>query len=85
MRRGYTRESYLELVNHIRSIVPQVKLSSDFIAGFCDETDEEFEDTITLIDQVKYHQAYLFQYSMREVEYYFVFQLYNCKINSIME
>ncbi|XP_011299631.1 CDK5 regulatory subunit-associated protein 1 [Fopius arisanus] len=66
MRRGYTRESYLELVERIRSIIPQIKLSSDFIAGFCDETAEEFEDTLTLIDQVKYHQAFLFQYSMRE-------------------
>ncbi|XP_015123930.1 CDK5 regulatory subunit-associated protein 1 [Diachasma alloeum] len=66
MRRGYTRESYLELVEHIRSIIPQIKLSSDFIAGFCNETHEEFEDTMTLIDQVKFHQAFLFQYSMRE-------------------
>lgn len=67
MRRGYTRESYLELVQHIRDIIPDIKLSSDFIAGFCGETDKEFEDTITLIDTVQYHMAYLFQYSMREV------------------
>ncbi|XP_063974689.1 mitochondrial tRNA methylthiotransferase CDK5RAP1 isoform X2 [Diachasmimorpha longicaudata] len=66
MRRGYSRESYLELVKHIRNIIPQIKLSSDFIAGFCNETDEEFEDTMTLIENVKYHQAFLFQYSMRE-------------------
>ncbi|XP_057340335.1 CDK5RAP1-like protein [Microplitis mediator] len=66
MRRGYTRESYLELVQHIRDIIPDIKLSSDFIAGFCGETDEEFEDTITLIETVQYHMAYLFQYSMRE-------------------
>ncbi|KAK0089251.1 hypothetical protein PV325_008191 [Microctonus aethiopoides] len=66
MRRGYTRESYLELVNHIRNIIPDIKLSSDFIAGFCGETDEEFNDTLTLIQSVQYHTAYLFQYSMRE-------------------
>lgn len=67
MRRGYTREAYLELVDHIRSIMPNVGLSSDFICGFCGETDEEFSDTISLIEQVRYNVAYLFAYSMREV------------------
>ncbi|CAD6230242.1 GSCOCG00006718001-RA-CDS [Cotesia congregata] len=66
MRRGYTRESYLELVNHIRELIPDIQLSSDFIAGFCGETDAEFEDTLTLMEKVQYHVAYLFQYSMRE-------------------
>lgn len=67
MRRGYTREAYLELVEHIREVLPDVSLSSDFICGFCGETDEEFADTLTLIDEVKYNVAYLFAYSMREV------------------
>lgn len=67
MRRGYTREAYLELVKQIRQIVPEVSLSSDFICGFCGETEEEFQDTLTLIDEVKYNVAYLFPYSMREV------------------
>lgn len=53
MRRGYTREAYLDLVRHIRATIPGVSLSSDFICGFCDETDEEFEETITLMDEVK--------------------------------
>ncbi|XP_034949835.1 mitochondrial tRNA methylthiotransferase CDK5RAP1 [Chelonus insularis] len=66
MRRGYTREAYLELVEHIRNIIPDIKLSSDFIAGFCGETDDEFEDTISLMEAVQYHMAYLFKYSMRE-------------------
>ncbi|XP_030758731.1 CDK5RAP1-like protein [Sitophilus oryzae] len=66
MRRGYTREAYLELVKHIRNEIPDVALSSDFICGFCGETDEEFEDTITLMDEVKYNTAFLFPYSMRE-------------------
>lgn len=66
MRRGYTRETYLELVQHVREILPQVTLSSDFICGFCGETAEEFEDTISLIEKVKYNVAYLFPYSMRE-------------------
>lgn len=66
MRRNHTRESYLELVDRIRTIIPGVALSSDFIAGFCGETDDQFEDTVSLIEAVKYDQAFLFAYSMRE-------------------
>ncbi|XP_076618305.1 CDK5RAP1-like protein [Colletes latitarsis] len=66
MRRGYTREAYLDLVHHIRDIVPDISLSSDFIAGFCGETEEEFQDTLSLIQLVKYNKAFTFAYSMRE-------------------
>ncbi|KAH8275731.1 hypothetical protein KR018_007277, partial [Drosophila ironensis] len=66
MRRGYSREAYLDLVRHIREILPHVGLSSDFICGFCGETEEEFQDTLTLIHEVQYNVAYLFAYSMRE-------------------
>lgn len=67
MRRGYTRESYMELVNHIRDILPGVGLSSDFIAGFCGETEQEFADTLAVMESVKYNMAFMFAYSMREV------------------
>lgn len=67
MRRGYTREAYLDLVNHIRNILPGIGLSSDFIAGFCGESEKEFEDTLTIMEQVKYNMAFMFAYSMREV------------------
>ncbi|XP_034834446.1 CDK5RAP1-like protein [Maniola hyperantus] len=66
MRRGYTREAYLQLVEHIRHVIPGVGLSTDMICGFCGETDEEFEDTMTLMDIVDYNVAFLFPYSMRE-------------------
>ncbi|XP_043672539.1 CDK5RAP1-like protein [Vespula pensylvanica] len=66
MRRGYTREAYIDLVHRIRDILPEVALSSDFIAGFCGETEEEFQDTLSLIKLVKYNTAFLFAYSMRE-------------------
>lgn len=69
MRRGYTREAYLDLVKEIRQSLPDVALSSDFICGFCGETDDEFADTLTLMEQVKYNVAYLFAYSMREVPF----------------
>ncbi|CAH2232373.1 jg15311 [Pararge aegeria aegeria] len=66
MRRGYTREAYLRLVEHIRSVIPGVGLSTDMICGFCGETDEEFEQTMTLMEIVDYNVAFLFPYSMRE-------------------
>lgn len=66
MKRGYTREAYVELIDTVHSIIPDVALSSDFIAGFCDETEEEHQDTLSLLEYVQYEQAYLFAYSMRE-------------------
>ncbi|CAJ1930309.1 unnamed protein product [Sphenostylis stenocarpa] len=66
MRRGYTREAYLELVQKIRSIIPDVALSSDFICGFCGETEEEHSETLSLVNAVSYDMAFMFAYSMRE-------------------
>ncbi|XP_054752838.2 mitochondrial tRNA methylthiotransferase CDK5RAP1-like [Lytechinus pictus] len=66
MRRGYSRESYLKLVDHVRSVIPGVALSSDFIAGFCGETEEDHKDTMSLLHLVKYNYAFLFAYSMRQ-------------------
>ncbi|KAG9404362.1 CDK5 regulatory subunit associated protein 1 [Aphanomyces cochlioides] len=65
MRRGYTREAYLSLVDNMRSIIPGVALSSDFIAGFCDETEEEHMATLSLMRQVCFDHAFMFAYSMR--------------------
>lgn len=66
MRRGYSREAYLELIERVRNLLPNVALSSDFILGFCGETEEEFADTLSLIEAVQYNVAYIFPYSMRE-------------------
>lgn len=66
MRRGYSREAYLQLVDHIKSIIPNVSLSTDIIAGFCGETESEHSETIDLIKKVDYEMAYMFSYSMRE-------------------
>jgi len=65
MRRGYTREAYSELVKHIRAFVPNVGISSDFISGFCGETEAEHADTVDLLKEVVYDTAYLFAYSER--------------------
>ncbi|KAK8694665.1 hypothetical protein V6N13_072212 [Hibiscus sabdariffa] len=66
MRRGYSREAYLELVQKIRKIIPDVGITSDFICGFCGETEEEHADTLSLVEAVGYDMAYMFAYSMRE-------------------
>ena len=66
MRRNHSRESYLQLIEHIRNKIPGVALSTDLICGFCDETDAEFQDTMSLLEIVRYDLAFLFAYSMRE-------------------
>ena len=65
MRRGYTRESYLELVHTVRKKIKGVTISSDFISGFCGETSDEHADTIKLIEEIQFDQAYMYAYSLR--------------------
>ncbi|XP_061864926.1 mitochondrial tRNA methylthiotransferase CDK5RAP1 [Colius striatus] len=66
MRRGYTREAYLELVQHVRESIPGVSLSSDFITGFCGETEDDHQQTVALLREVRYNVGFLFAYSMRQ-------------------
>lgn len=66
MRRGYSREAYLTLVRQIRELIPNVSISTDLIAGFCDETEEEHQDTLSLIREVKFDQAFMYAYSLRD-------------------
>jgi len=65
MRRRYTRESYLDLVRRIRSLLPDVALSTDMIVGFPGETDSDFEQTLSLTAEVGYHSMFSFKYSAR--------------------
>ena len=69
MRRPYTREEYLVLIEKMRAIIPGVSLSTDIIAGFCGETEEEHQDTLSLMEIVRYDLAYMFAYSDRERTY----------------
>ncbi|MEL6769863.1 MAG: tRNA (N6-isopentenyl adenosine(37)-C2)-methylthiotransferase MiaB [Bacteroidota bacterium] len=69
MRRTYTREQYLTLIERARTIVPDIAFSTDIIAGFCDETDAEHADTLSLMEAVRYDHAFMFAYSERPDTY----------------
>lgn len=65
MNRGYSREWYLERIAAIKRIIPDCAISTDIITGFCGETEEEHQDTLSLMDLVQYDFAYMFKYSER--------------------
>jgi tRNA-2-methylthio-N6-dimethylallyladenosine synthase len=65
MRRTYSRQRYLELVDRIREAVPGIALTTDIIVGFPGETDEDFAETLEVVDEVSYDHAFTFVYSPR--------------------
>lgn len=65
MNRGYSREWYLDRISAIRRIIPDCAISTDIITGFCDETEEEHNDTLSLIKEVKFDFAFMYKYSER--------------------
>lgn len=65
MKRFYTRERYLEVVDQLRQARPDIVLSTDFIIGFPGETDEDFEQTMSLLEEVRFHSSFSFKYSER--------------------
>jgi len=65
MNRKYTREDYLELVHDIKTAIPDVSLTTDIIVGFPGETEEQFEDTLSLVREVEFEGAFTFIYSPR--------------------
>ena len=65
MNRKYTKEQYLKLVEKMKTKIPNLTLSTDIIVGFPGETDEEFEDTLEVVKEVRFEQVYMFIYSRR--------------------
>lgn len=66
MNRRYTKEQYLELVEKMKEQIPGVVFTTDIIVGFAGETEEDFEDTLDIVNKVKFEQVFMFIYSIRE-------------------
>ena len=66
MNRGYTRERYLEIVSRLHQVCPDIRLSSDIIVGFPGETEDDFAETMSLLEAVRYTEIYSFIYSPRK-------------------
>ena len=65
MRRGYTRKKYLETVETLREAAPDVEIAGDFICGFPGETEEDHRETLSLLEEVRFSQCYVFKFSPR--------------------
>jgi tRNA-2-methylthio-N6-dimethylallyladenosine synthase len=65
MHRGYTRDRYLEIVRQLRRVQPSIGLTTDIIVGFPGETEEDFAQTLSLVQEAQFDNAYLFKYSPR--------------------
>ena len=65
MNRRYTREEYLETIERLKKINPNLQISSDFIVGYVGETEEDFQDTLDLVEKVGFIQSFSFKYSRR--------------------
>lgn len=69
MRRGYTRDQFLRLVEDLRAAVPDIALSTDLMVGFCGETEDDHAQTLSLMKAVRFDFAFMFRYSDREITY----------------
>ena len=65
MKRGYTVEDYREMMARVRQTVPEAAVTSDFIVGFCGETDEDFQATVDLVRECRFKNSFIFKYSER--------------------
>jgi tRNA-2-methylthio-N6-dimethylallyladenosine synthase len=65
MNRGYTRKEYLQIIKELRRLMPDICLSTDIIVGFPGESDNEFQETMSLLEEVRYTQIFSFRYSPR--------------------
>ena len=63
MNRQHTRQEYLDLIKEAKKIVPDIAFSQDIMVGFCGETEEDHQDTLSLMREVEYDYGYMFAYS----------------------
>ncbi len=66
MHRGYTRERFLEIIHQLRQVKPRMGMTTDLIVGFPGETEQDFEETLSLVREVEFDNAYVFKYSQRK-------------------
>jgi tRNA-2-methylthio-N6-dimethylallyladenosine synthase len=66
MRRQYTRERFLDIVQELRGNIPRLGITTDIITGFVGETERDFRDTLSLVEEVEFDAAFMFSYSPRE-------------------
>ncbi len=69
MRRGYSRAEFLDLVTRLRAAIPDLALSTDIMVGFCDETEADHAETLSLMREVRFDTAFMFRYSDRGITY----------------
>ena len=65
MKRGYTIEQYREMMAEVQAAIPHIAVSSDFIVGFCGETEEDFQETVQLVRDCRFKNSFIFKYSQR--------------------
>jgi len=65
MKRGYTREWYIERIDLIKEILPEASISTDILSGFCGETDQDHKETLSIMEYARYDTAFMFKYSVR--------------------
>src|SRR5438045_2134600 len=65
MKRLYTRETYLQTIDRIRAAIPEIHFSTDIIVGFPGETEDDFQQTLSLVEEVRYGSLFAFKYSPR--------------------
>ncbi len=69
MRRGHSRTEYVSLVKKLRAAIPDLAISTDLLVGFCGETDEDHQETLSLIQEIRFDSAFMFAYSDRGITY----------------
>jgi tRNA-2-methylthio-N6-dimethylallyladenosine synthase len=66
MKRGYSREKYLSIIHKLKTAIPDIGITTDIITGYIGESEQDYEDTLSLVKEVQFDSAFMFSYSPRE-------------------